>query len=718
MKVLFKLLWILLIAGILEACNASGRLEYALECAATNKGELEKVLEHYKDEPEKYKAACFLIENMPYHYALEGEELDSLKTVLASADAYGVMLKDTAVPDWDYYTPSGLQRKPDVLNIRAEFLINNIDLAFDGWKKRPWNASLSFADFCEWLLPYRIGNETPDNWRQIYHDRYSFLLDEVYTGIDVVEAISVVWEYLQKEDPYRFTWVFNYPHLGGEYLLHNRIGKCQDACDFMIYVMRAIGVPVAYDFYTFNAETRKGHVWNVVRDVTGVCLPFTFPSRKPERGSFYIDSRRPSVVYRRCFGRQWDMDGDFMIYVMRAIGVPVAYDFYTFNAETRKGHVWNVVRDVTGVCLPFTFPSRKPERGSFYIDSRRPSVVYRRCFGRQWDMDGDFMRNRSVPAAFKDVFARKVSDNYFDSNLELPVEGMDGNYVYVGLFSAYGWRGIDFTKVESGKALFRNLASRQVYILLAFANGQYRPIGNPFYFDGKDIHPYVADTSKCYSAELYRKYPLSERIRNYMGGIKDGHFEAACDKDFKNAELLCTVKDTPGINYNHVILEKPVRGRYARFCSSAEGYAEVAEMHFYKGEEEIVPIDSWGDAPATANTFAYQVYDNEPLSYFISSKPGASVTVDFGKVVTIDNFMYMPRNDDNFVRIGDYYELFYWGEGCWNSLGKKMAEKPFLPYDGIPSGALLYLHDSTRGEEELIFHMEDGKQVFVSDCKD
>ena len=137
------------------------------------------------------------------------------------------------------------------------------------------------------------------------------------------------------------------------------------------------------------------------------------------------------------------------------------------------------------------------------------------------------------------------------------------------------------------------MASRQVYILLAFANGQYRPIGNPFYFDGKDIHPYVADTSKCYSAELYRKYPLSERIRNYMGGIKDGHFEAACDKDFKNAELLCTVKDTPGINYNHVILEKPVRGRYARFCSSAEGYAEVAEMHFYKGEEEIVPIDSW-----------------------------------------------------------------------------------------------------------------------------
>lgn len=58
MKVLFKLLWILLIAGILEACNASGRLEYALECAATNKGELEKVLEHYKDEPVRGEKRC------------------------------------------------------------------------------------------------------------------------------------------------------------------------------------------------------------------------------------------------------------------------------------------------------------------------------------------------------------------------------------------------------------------------------------------------------------------------------------------------------------------------------------------------------------------------------------------------------------------------------------------------------------------------------------
>nr|WP_310648363.1 hypothetical protein [Bacteroides thetaiotaomicron] len=45
-------------------------LETALQQAGENRVELEKVLSHYKTDPAdslKYKAACFLIENMPYY---------------------------------------------------------------------------------------------------------------------------------------------------------------------------------------------------------------------------------------------------------------------------------------------------------------------------------------------------------------------------------------------------------------------------------------------------------------------------------------------------------------------------------------------------------------------------------------------------------------------------------------------------------------------------
>src|SRR5690606_2966061 len=53
------------------SCSRNSRLETALELAGDNRAELEKVLEHYKKDPAdslKYRAACFLTENMRWHY--------------------------------------------------------------------------------------------------------------------------------------------------------------------------------------------------------------------------------------------------------------------------------------------------------------------------------------------------------------------------------------------------------------------------------------------------------------------------------------------------------------------------------------------------------------------------------------------------------------------------------------------------------------------------
>ena len=67
------------------------------------------------------------------------------------------------------------------------------------------------------------------------------------------------------------------------------------------------------------------------------------------------------------------------------------------------------------------------------------------------------------------------------------------------------------------------------------------------------------------------------------------------------------------------------------------------------------------------------------------------------------------RNRDNFIRKGDCYELFYATAGGWTSLGKQVAVSDSLAYD-VPKGALLYLRDHTRGVDDRIFEMVDGKQ--------
>lgn len=58
-----------LILGLFTSCLSSGsdKLAYALEQAKQNREELFKVLAHYQNDADtlKYKAAIYLIENMP-----------------------------------------------------------------------------------------------------------------------------------------------------------------------------------------------------------------------------------------------------------------------------------------------------------------------------------------------------------------------------------------------------------------------------------------------------------------------------------------------------------------------------------------------------------------------------------------------------------------------------------------------------------------------------
>ena len=63
--------------------------------------------------------------------------------------------------------------------------------------------------------------------------------------------------------------------------------------------------------------------------------------------------------------------------------------------------------------------------------------------------------------------------------------------------------------------------------------------------------------------------------------------------------------------------------------------------------------------------------------------------------------------------IGDEYELFYWKDRHgWASLVKQKAENLKLHYDSIPTHALFFIRDYTRGVQERIFTIEDGKQVW------
>ena len=174
-------------------------LEIALQQAGENRVELEKVLSRYHIDPAdslKYRAACFLIENMPYYTYYKGKQLDRYFTYYALLqETRGLGISPQVVADsvchmYGTLYLDSLQSYRDIETVDSAYLCNNIEWSFKVWQEQPWGKHVSFADFCEYLLPYRIGDETLASWRESIYQKYNPLLDSL-------RASGV----LDKEDP-------------------------------------------------------------------------------------------------------------------------------------------------------------------------------------------------------------------------------------------------------------------------------------------------------------------------------------------------------------------------------------------------------------------------------------------------------------------------------------------------------------------------------------
>ena len=282
-------------------------LEQSLDFAGSNRAQLETVLDHYAGDREKLAAAKFLIRNMPRYYSYSGWQLDTIKSKLAYLAKTPNITDMTIVadPSLEHVNTSSLRKVYDCHVITARYLIDNIDRAFTAWRSRPWNRSLGFDSFCELILPYRIGNEPLSDWRRLYADRYSRMLDSLYHGNDVVEACRIVARLLA-HDSCKYYSRFSIPHLEATFLFRNRIGECREECDIGTYTMRACGIPVATDSYHWSPQST--HQWLVVRDTTGIYLQFDIGNITPRRGKRSADNRKKGKVWRNCFGAPYLKD--------------------------------------------------------------------------------------------------------------------------------------------------------------------------------------------------------------------------------------------------------------------------------------------------------------------------------------------------------------------------------------------------------------------------
>jgi len=634
------------------SCHNESQLDKVLTLADSNYVELEKVLNHYKIYPEdhlKYRAACFLIENMQGHYSYKDtsyynrfySEFDSIAEIYKGL---GDGEKDEIFKRFvEKHKNRPLDIIPDYKFISSDYLIDNIDRSFKIWEESEWCQHLNFDQFCEYILPYKVDEcQDMDNWKEYMEfycdgDLRKFQYCDLYRN-SAYKACETVNEALDKEINVRMISSFDTAIKRVKSMINMPFGLCHDYNVIAVSVMRAKGIPCAMDFTPQWPFRSLGHSWCVLLKNTGKTTIFEGVCGRP--ATPHKEDHKMAKVFRNTYAR---------------------------NEEVVRIH--NI--------------------------------------------------EKKVPPFLRNVSIKDVTDEYMETvDIEITVNSeTDHKYAYLAVFDNSNWVPVHWGKIKGKKVSFEKMGKNIVY-LPVFYNERIEPFADPFLLSVKgEVIPFKADILNKRELVLSRKFPPFPGIYEVGMRVIGGRFEAANNPWFNNPDTIHTITEY-GLNSKEIKLDSISKSyRYWRYYPPNGAFCNIAELYFFEKDSTNATI---GKIIGTKGSYRDDrgrtkeaVFDRNILTFF--DAPGMDdcwVGMDFGKAVDMARIVYFPRSDGNCIEVGDNYELFYWRDHEWQSLGKRVGNGGVLNYDDCPDNALFWLHNRTKGTEERIFTYENNRQIW------
>ena len=632
---------------LIQGCNKSTTmLNHTLDLAGENRGELERVLEHYANDPQKLAAAEFLIENMPGHYSFADtarveryyNSLDSLLDEMA--DSSGTAVHEAVMKLYEDYNADRFAVAQDVNVISADFLIDNIDRAFEQWRTVPWCRSLSFEQFCEYLLPYKVTEtQALKPWREDYREMFADSLERMsscslfrISGFQAAEVVNNVLKQHYEFEPesYQIPPMYYRPRTR----LRVPFGTCDDLCHAGLTAFRAAGIPVAIDYVPVWGYGNRGHTWGVVHSPNGADMPVVPVFMSP-------------------------------------------YAVHKVNETTSK--------------------------------------VYRRTYARNDELVELNTSGEYVPPVFRNVFQRDVTPLYVEPHdITVAVDSPTG-YVYLCTTSDNNWKPVAYAKVKDGKATFKDVGRGIVCMVVAYdERGNILPLTEALKFDRDgSLSELKARNDSTVDVTIYRKSPLLEYAWRIAVMMEQGEFEAADNPSFVNAVKVGEV-NTPADQAGELTIDAGAHRywRYVQRGDSARCYVGeltmLADGVNMNADGKLIGNYPGGEGYGDGRR-AFDGNELTPLSFTAAGE--AWVGLDFGKPVAIDMIRYVPRSDGDMIIPGDEYELVYWCDGGWKSLGRKTATSVSIDWKNVPANGVYILHNRTKNDSVRIFLIDDdGRQ--------
>ena len=408
-------------------------------------------------------------------------------------------------------------------------------------------------------------------------------------------------------------------------------------------------------------------------------------------------------------------EAGYTVFLCRHMGIPAAVDFTPHWGNRSRGHEWSVIIRPDGTSSPFYMGRAPGDTIHEYHNYVKPKV-FRNKFSLNRTIAKDLAGEMDVPELFRMSNFADVTDEYMpttDIIREIPATYPTERIAYICVFDNQNWVPVYYGKIRNGKVTFPSMGRNIVYMAAMFRNGRVIPFGEAFYVtrEGKVID-IKADESVRGEMQLLRKHPflrVNDRINTWMSG---GKFQGAGKPDFSDATDLHIHQGKTTGNWYDIPVNTTDKFNYLRYIGPNGTYCNINEMMFfdlYGAPVTGTVIGSDGEKGMGKET----VFDSDILTTFQGlNRSGDWVGLKLDSPTRVGRIRYIGRNDGNCIEYGDEYELCYWKNGGWVSLGRQTASGDTLICESVPMGGLYILHNHTKGKEERIFTYKDCKQIW------
>lgn len=639
-------------------------LEQNLTLAGPNRPELEKVLAHYQKSPEdslKLKSAIFLISNIEDKVHYDGpwlRQYDSLFSTRSSSLGQDQLnkFKDSIRTLIGQPGKKGIKTYSDLQTLEADYLIKNIDHAFNSWQRAPWKDQVDFDTFCNYILPYKEYNELPDDWRTSLFNKYRHIPEDPDIPTNMEDWICAQIEEQKNWLKYSDAGLNDYPGaLNVSQILQTRLGGCIEFSNIGVMAARAFGIPAAVDYVI-------GHNWDVLILPEGKFISYEGAESRPgDHTNIREADSKFTKVYRRKAG----------------------YDSTSFAALARQAGVKEIpyVLDnprITDVTASYTLTYDL----AVHIDEKEGTPVYLCPFIKSGfePRAGSLVKNNQ--AIFLQTAKREIY---------VPMFYINYNYIPAGppiLVPVYGetkelWPRQDQPQSMTVSRMypFRRWMERIVEEPLISA--RFEASNDPGFNRTVLLHE-IQKTSRPYRGKLYNDLDQKDRY--------------AYDSIWKQIEI-----------------KQPDSFRYVRLVFNKHHPFRLGELEFYNLKENQSTRKPLTGAPIGNISDVQFAFDGFPGRSIKKEKDTSAVQwvgMDLGKKFKIDQIRYLAAGDSHFVEVGKRYELFYWKDK-WVSAGIKPASGISIEFQQIPSDAVYLLKClDCENREVRPFTYEYGKQVW------